>query len=155
MFRLRRHLELTDSRLYNEQTFYKAFEYDLRSATRRVIIESPFITTKRVGVLLPVLQRLRKRGVNITINTRNPLEHDDFLQIQAREGIGQLQDLGITILFTGSHHRKIAIIDSHILWEGSLNILSQGDSCELMRRIDSPMLVEQMIRFVKLTKWYT
>jgi hypothetical protein len=62
--------------------------------------------------------------------------------------------MGVEILYTGNHHRKLAIVNRKILYEGSLNILSQSDSCEVMRRIESTGLAEQMIRFIGLKKWY-
>ena len=57
------------------------------------------------------------------------------MAIQAELAIHTLQELDVTVLMAVGHHRKIAIVDD-ILYEGSLNILSQNDSCELMRRID-------------------
>ena len=59
------------------------------------------------------------------------------------------------VLYTVKHHRKLAIIDEEILWEGSLNILSQGDSCEIMRRTFSDSLALQMLHFTKLDKLAT
>jgi hypothetical protein len=53
----------------------------------------------------------------------------------------------------GGHHRKLAIIDRRLLWEGSLNMLSQNDSCEIMRRIESNSLATQMIHFARLDKY--
>ena len=67
---------LLSSRLYDNRSFYKVFEKDLRGARRCVFIESPFITTRRMNDLLPVLRRLRKRGVQIVVNTHSPAEHD-------------------------------------------------------------------------------
>lgn len=64
-----------------------------------------------------------------------------------------MQDLGIEVLVTGGHHRKLAIIDDNVLWEGSLNILSQNDSCEVMRRIKSDVAANEMIRFTGIRKW--
>jgi len=46
------------SRLYDQSTFYKAFLRDLENAQSRVVIESPFITEKRMTLLLPALLRL-------------------------------------------------------------------------------------------------
>jgi len=77
------------------------------------------------------------------------------MRTPAEVGIATLQDLGVLVLFTGGHHRKLAIIDRQITWEGSLNILSQTDSCEVMRRIESAELTKQMISFIGLEKWYT
>jgi hypothetical protein len=54
------------------------------------------------------------------------------------------------VLYTAGHHRKLAILDRSILWEGSLNILSQNSSSEIMRRIQSAELAWQMAHFTKL-----
>jgi phosphatidylserine/phosphatidylglycerophosphate/cardiolipin synthase-like enzyme len=141
------------SKLFNERTFYAGFLVDLHRARNEVIIESPFITSRRMSILLPELRKLIKRGVKLTINTRDLLEHDEYLEVEARNSIATLQAMGVIVLYTGGHHRKLAIIDRQILWEGSLNILSQNDSCEIMRRIESEEAAAQMIQFVKLNKF--
>ena len=46
-------------------------------------------------------------------------------------------------------HRKLAIIDGRILWEGSLNIISNGGrSREVMRRAVSYLLCQQLAFFI-------
>ena len=142
---------LLDSTLYDETTFYDRFARDLRRCQHEVIIESPFITSRRVNMLLPALQKLIARHVKISINTRDPETHaDQYMQREAREALSKLQHMGVHVLYTDGHHRKLAIIDRSILYEGSLNILSQNDSCEVMRRIESVQLAWQMARFVKI-----
>lgn len=71
-----------DMTMFDQQSFYKAFEKDLLLAQDEVIIESPFITIRRTNELLPTLTRLRERGVSITVNTRNPVEHDAEYEAQ-------------------------------------------------------------------------
>jgi phosphatidylserine/phosphatidylglycerophosphate/cardiolipin synthase-like enzyme len=160
-FRFRKVLgdDLLASELYNNETFYKAFLNDLRCAQHEVIIESPFITSRRMSALYPAIQDLIDHGVRIAVNTRNPIEHEnDVLKVQAEVAIIKLQSMGVQVLFTAGHHRKLGIIDRAVLWEGSLNILSQNDSAEIMRRIASPQLAEQMIHFLRLDKfckWYS
>jgi phosphatidylserine/phosphatidylglycerophosphate/cardiolipin synthase-like enzyme len=144
---------LLTSQLYDNETFYKDFIRDLNRCKNEVIIESPFITSRRITNLLPTLQQAIRRGVEVVINTRDPIEHDLSLGAQATDAITELQRIGVEVLFTGSHHRKLAIFDRRILWEGSLNILSQNNSCEIMRRIQSPELAMQMIIFTKLDKF--
>jgi phosphatidylserine/phosphatidylglycerophosphate/cardiolipin synthase-like enzyme len=148
--RISRRVAMNNSSLFDNNTFYKAFERDLRHARQSAIIESPFITRRRMEHLLPLLTRLRRKGVRIVVNTRNPEEHNQEYAIQAEEAVAAMQDIGIKVLYTVKHHRKLAIIDEEILWEGSLNILSQGDSCEIMRRTVSSSLVYQMLCFIKL-----
>ena len=138
---------LCSSRLFNNETFYAAFVTDLKHARSSVLIESPFITTRRMNSLLPVFERLRRLGVQVIVNTRNPNEHDAEYAAQALVAVRDMQDIGIRVLYTVKHHRKLVIVDD-ILWEGSLNILSQNDSCEVMRRSVSLELVSQMRRFI-------
>jgi phosphatidylserine/phosphatidylglycerophosphate/cardiolipin synthase-like enzyme len=140
------------SKLYNQDTFYKAFHRDLWHARNLVVIESPFITQRRITALLPAVKKLKNRGVRVVVNTKPIDEHDEIVATQAELAIHALQEIGVTILMTVGHHRKIAIIDD-ILYEGSLNILSQNDSCELMRRIDDASSVREMLRFIRLEKW--
>jgi phosphatidylserine/phosphatidylglycerophosphate/cardiolipin synthase-like enzyme len=158
MFRLRRFSSKDDvglllSRLYDEQSFYPAFLSDIRRATKNIIIESPFISQRRLNSLYPALKQAKRRGIHIVINTRDPMYHEEFMQLQAIDGIAALQALGIEVLYTGNHHRKLAIIDRRVLYEGSLNILSQTDSYEIMRRIESGEFVEEMIGFTGLGKY--
>jgi hypothetical protein len=110
---------LITSQLYNEQTFYRTFERDLACCRNEAVIESPFLTTRRIRTLLPMLRKMVTRGVRITINTKHPQEQEGYMCVEAEASIALLQDIGVEILFTGGHHRKLAIFDRAILWEGS------------------------------------
>jgi len=52
---------LITSELYHQGNFYEAFHSDLKRARNRVIIESPFLTMRRVDALAPRLQALVKK----------------------------------------------------------------------------------------------
>lgn len=145
--------ELLNSRLLDQDNFYATFEKDLAKATREVIIESPFISSRRLNHLLPTLRQLAYRRVHIVINTKPVEEQDPEYVGQTEECLRRLQEIGAEILITGGHHRKFAIIDRQILYEGSLNILSQSDSCEIMRRIHSSQASLQMIDFIGIDKF--
>jgi HKD family nuclease len=149
---LKRTVPVTDlltSKLYNEETFYPNFLKDLGDCHSEVIIECPFITSRRLNMLLPTLEKLKARKVRIAINTRDPRTHDEgYWQEDAHEAISKLQHMGIQVLYTGNHHRKLVILDRRILYEGSLNVFSQNNSSEVMRRIESVSLAWQMVRFV-------
>ncbi len=147
-------LWLDESGLYNQETFYRTFINDVNHAKRRVIIESPFITFNRIEQLMPILQKLVRRGVMVVVNTKPFEEHDGLMQDMSRESVEKLQDMGARVIMTVGHHRKLAIVDDAILWEGSLNILSQNDSCEFMRRIHSEQATGQMLRFLRLDRYY-
>ena len=142
------------SQLYDENTFYPAFVQDLENAKEEVIIESPYITTERMRLLKPTSEKLIKKGVKIYIITRNSKEHEVWMEVQSEDAITWCEIVGIQVLLCkGNHHRKLAILDRKILWEGSLNILSQTKSREIMRRIDEQELALEMLNFLKLNRF--
>ena len=143
--------EVMKSLLYNENTFYDQFVTDLLAAKEEVIIESPYITKKRLCMLKPIFTKLIEQGIRIVIITKAPHEHDVLLAEQAETGIRYFEDLGAQVLLIGGgHHRKLAMIDRNIVWEGSLNILSQACSREFMRRLESKKLTNELFKFLRL-----
>lgn len=147
--------DLLTSKLYNETSFYSAFLRDLKHCKKEVVIECPYMTTRRVAIVAPILKKLVKRGVKVTVYTRFPGHHDELLRIQAWQATKILKDIGVKIwFFHDYHHRKIAVLDGRILYEGSLNILSQCRSREIMRRIESEQLTKQMVRFLGIRRHY-
>ncbi len=96
-----------------------------------------------------------------------PLMGDSAQMVQRYRDIGGRK---VSMLFIDADHRYEAVrrdfeawepelswdavvVFDDVLWEGSLNILSQNDSCELMRRMKSPLAVEEMMRFTGAHKW--
>ena len=76
------------------------------------------------------------------------------MELQSEDAIQRCETLGIQVLLcTGNHHRKLAILDRKIHWEGSLNILSQTWSREIMRSIEGQELALQTFNFLKLEKF--
>ena len=144
---------LDQTKLYDEISFYPALSKDLSKCDSELIIESPFITSKRVGNLLPYLKKLKKKRVRIAVITRDPRELSEDRRPDSYIGLSKLMHLGIQVVFCKDHHRKAVIIDRRLLYEGSLNVLSQNDSREIMRRIESVNLSWQMIGFVDLDKY--
>ena len=141
-----------NSKLFTQNDFYKRFTHDLKNCKNEVIIESPYLTASRMELLHPVFSDLLSRKVRIHIITRDPVDHDDeYTRDQATNEILSCMELGINVvLLKGYHHRKIAIIDRSVLWEGSLNILSYSKSQEIMRRIEDKDSANQMFSFLKL-----
>jgi len=74
------------------------------------------------------------------------------LSEHSEAGIAYFEGLGAQVLLCEGHHRKLAMIDKNVLWEGSLNILSQTHSREFMRRIESKKLTQEMFKFLKYDK---
>jgi hypothetical protein len=145
--------EIDPPLLVDETDFYGQFMRDILSAQQEVIIESPYMTTRRVNELFPYLEHLRRKGIEIYILTRSLRDHDSVMRQYAEIEFKRLSKLGIKVLaFPGKVHRKLAIIDRQILWEGSLNILSQNDSREAMWRTTGEHSTSQILQFLHLDK---
>lgn len=142
------------SRLFDEKSFYSSFLSDLEDCEHEIIIESPFISKKRMDVLLPFFNRLVNRGVTVYVITKDPSTLLEPLASYSEEIIREFEILGVNVLAaTNHHHRKLAILDRKVLWEGSLNILSQTNSKEIMRRIEGEDHAQEMFEFLKLGRF--
>jgi len=142
---------MPSSTLFDENTFYQTFLKDLAICKNEVFIESPYITSKRAEFLIPIFNLLLSKGVKIYVMTRDPKEHNKNMEYQSEETISEFERIGVQVLICiGNHHRKLAILDRKILWEGSLNILSQNKSREIMRRIKNEKEALNMFNFLKL-----
>lgn len=144
---------IPSSCLFDDRTFDKAFLADVRKCRKSIVIESPFIRLNRIYQLMPEFSRLCRNGVTVIINTRPPEEHESDYTRQAEEAVALLQEIGVKLLFTVKHHRKLAVMDRTTYWEGSLNILSYYDSCEIMRRTVSANGADTLLRFIGMDKY--
>jgi len=145
---------MIDSALFDETTFYNKFVADLNDCTKEIIIESPYITSKRAEMFIPIFNNLLAKEVKIYVMTRDPQEYDEKMEYQSEEAISLFERMGVQVLLCiGNHHRKLAILDRQILWEGSLNILSQNHSREIMRRIGNETITLEMFNFLKLDRF--
>lgn len=136
---------------FDEKNFYDAFASDINSAESSVIIESPYLTERRARQFAKLIQRKTKANIKVKIFTRNPYHHDDILRQQSLIACRILKNAGARIfLCDDMRHRKIAIIDEMVLWEGSLNILSQSNSTELMRRTHCSEQARHVMKLLKL-----
>lgn len=145
--------QMQKGNLFNEKSFYQAFTKDMLAAKKEVIIYSPFVSKFRSEFFRRTLTELRKRNIPIFIFTRPLEEHDYFMKPEITCAINDYEESGAYVTYlTGFVHEKLAIIDREILWEGSLNILSQRESREMMRRISDETATQETMSYLGLTK---
>lgn len=145
--------ERQNNNLFNERNFYQAFVRDMIRARKEIIIYSPFISKYRTDFFKNTIENLRHRNIEIFIFTRPVDEHDPLLQSQIECALKRYAELGVSVIYLeGSIHEKVAMIDRDILWEGSLNILSQRSSREIMRRTSGDDSAMQVMSYLDLNK---
>lgn len=134
--------------ILNQRSFYPYLIQDLKLAKKEVIIISGYIYGNRLEKLFPSFVDLIARKVKIKIITKPPMEQlsreRELTQLHNR-----LRDMGIEIYPLYGTHEKIVAIDGHILYEGSLNVLSFNHmSTEMMTRQDSKMKLEKVFEIL-------
>ena len=91
--------DLLSSKLFNELTFYAAFLKYLANCHSEVIIESPFVTNRRMCQLASAFQKLKARKVRVAVDTRDPRDQDDDWQRdESYKAIATLQRMGVHVL---------------------------------------------------------
>ncbi len=133
---------------FTEGTFYPAFLRDLVQARKSIVIFSPFATGRGTGRWVDPLRAALARRVCIRILMRPPQESGEIQTDELGELVRALRDLGVVVDLRAQMHEKIAILDGHTLWHGSLNILSHRDTHESMLRIESTTGCQQLSRFL-------
>lgn len=144
---------------FTADSFWPAFERDLSNAQARVIIQSPFIASRRVAKLQHGVSKLVERNVRLCFFLQAPNRYKSFrewyhsLTVQEQRqaddvmrAIEWLESQGVHINLRSRIHEKLAVVDKSILWEGSLNILSHRDTKERMRRIRSATEVQTVVQ---------
>lgn len=142
-----------EKNLYNESTFYPAFTKDMLAAKREIVIYSPFVSKYRSDTFNRILYKFKDTNVAIFIFTRSLDEYDLTQRKQAEAVLRYYEEMGAYVYYlNGSIHEKVAIVDREILWEGSLNILSQRTSREMMRRITDQSSAMQVMSYLSLNR---
>lgn len=118
-----------DECTFDHTTFLDAFAADLKRAVNSVFIQSPYLTANGVQRLNAKLKEVADRGVQVCVFVQEPhywhsrnIDAEERAQIEL--SIARLQQSGLHVTLRKGIHQKAAVIDSSILWRGSLNILS-------------------------------
>ncbi|MGX1851673.1 AAA domain-containing protein [Streptomyces sp. NPDC055299] len=125
---LSRHVEVTE--IDDERDFYRTFTEEIRHARHSLWLWAPWVA-KRVSSLLPELRAAADRGVRISVFIR-----DDTDQLQKKPAnqklITDLRTVAQVVVPMNVMHQKIAVIDERTVMLGSLNVLSQYWTREVM-----------------------
>jgi len=141
--------------VFIEETFWSKFPQDLKNARCRVLIQSPFISARRIAYLSKTFTHLVNTGVTICTFVQEPwhwnekqaaLEPEIAHRLSELRSVVQLlTDLRVHVTFKKDIHEKLAVIDEDVLWDGSLNMLSHANTKERILRWTDPSVLRQAI----------
>ncbi|HEY9773727.1 MAG TPA: phospholipase D-like domain-containing protein [Planktothrix sp.] len=141
---------------FDESTYETQMAADFVDASARIIIVSPYLTAKAIERWDSLIRRAVSRGVRICIYVQEPRNWKRRLEPNLPErtvasmeklasAMKYIQSLGVHVTLRPGDHEKFVIVDEHIFWSGSLNLLSWFDTREWLRRVESRMEVSAMI----------
>jgi hypothetical protein len=143
--------------IFNKSSFFPVCTNDIINAQREIFIISPYATRKRVEQMLEYLSKALSRKVRITVITKpcEDFSRPDMGRFQNEKNSLNLQHTfdilkneGINLLFKSNIHQKFAIIDEWIVWYGSINLLSFGNTEESIMRLESSNIANELMRSI-------
>lgn len=122
--------QVTVSDIEDESTFYAMFAQRLAEARDVIWIWAAWAAT-RLDTVLPLLLDAVRRGVRVIVFARGP--GDPFQRRpDAQARLDSLRTAGVTVVLVHELHQKIIVIDAETVLIGSLNVLSQKQTREVM-----------------------
>lgn len=131
--------------IFDTKTFYRSFSADLTNMEHEALIISPFMRKARVLSILKFLACSHEQDVKITIITRPPEDYRSDQQDAISLLIETLRLEGITVIPRSGVFQKYIVIDKSIVWYGSIDFLSFGNSQESIMRFENTDLAGELL----------
>lgn len=130
-----------------EENFYDLFLKDIRSFEESIVIYSPFMTENRISILLPSFVDAISLGKSIIVVTKPLSDRGKTESEHYKKCEKILKDVGVSIIHKKGMHEKLILIDSNVVWIGSLNVLSfTGSTGEIMQRHEDETLTGEYVK---------
>jgi hypothetical protein len=140
--------------MFDGYSFSQACPTDMSRAKKSIVIFSGFVTPERVGQYVDLIRAKCAEGVAVRCVTRPPHFNGSIAYDLSRDALDALEAAGAVVDCRRDIHEKIVLIDSRIIWSGSLNPLSHTSRTdEFMTRADSPHYAEQVAGFLSKRDW--
>jgi DNA-binding XRE family transcriptional regulator len=135
----------------DEREFFDYLKYDFERVGALALFDAPYVTLRRVNLLLPSIEAARKRGVTMCAQIC-PLEENapEYKRQSYEEGTNLLQTAGAHLNVGIDRHQKFCTFDDSVIYHGSLNPLSQNRTSEYMEREINPEKIKYVIEKYKL-----
>lgn len=135
--------------IYDGKTFYSSYCQDIRTASKEILIVSPFMRKGRITQLMRNLTEAILNGVSVTVVTRPPEDFKEKECETVEKNISTLQEYGIKVVTKAGFHQKFTVIDGEVVWYGSVNFLSFGISEESIMRFTNADIAMQLMDTVQ------
>ncbi|MDI9470799.1 MAG: hypothetical protein QM296_11450 [Bacillota bacterium] len=130
--------------IFDSYSYGPVYEQDLKEACSDIIISSPAPGKRKVmRRMLALLRERQEAGVKVTIVTWHPSAYNYGSPIHPIELMEDLRNAGFNIELVEDSCERYAVIDSAIVWCGSMNLPSKDDvEDNIMRFVNKNIAAE-------------
>ncbi|MDR2368393.1 MAG: DUF1653 domain-containing protein [Deltaproteobacteria bacterium] len=136
------------SSIFDSQTFCPVYYADILAADREIVIVSPFITKRRMA---NDLKHFAAAKAAVTVITQPPENYAEKDRANIIECMELLTQRGITVKTKDRVHQKFAVLDTRVIWYGSINLLGYGTSEESIMRFENMAIARELLGSVSPT----
>ncbi len=134
--------------IFGKNEIRERFEQDMKAAGNELIIASPGLNRERVLWLLDLLPAIHERNVSISVYTLASDQYPEGQQETTSSLIQMLKDHGVWVTESARLHEHFAVIDRHVIWYGSANLLSRSREEDDMIRLPDPEVAQMLLESV-------
>lgn len=127
--------------IFDNNNFLLTFTNDVLGANQEVLIVSPYLTQRRINMMIKYFNNSK---ADIIVVTRPESDYKEREKKNINKCIELLKANNIKVKFKNKIHQKFAIIDKKIVWYGSINLLSFGNSEESIMRIENLEIANEL-----------
>ncbi|MFV0593060.1 MAG: TOTE conflict system archaeo-eukaryotic primase domain-containing protein [Draconibacterium sp.] len=136
--------------IFDKSNFLPVYSNDIVTASREILIVSPFITKRRTLQMIQNLRIALNNGVKVVVVTRPSEDFKEKDLTSWQTAIELIKSSGVAVVFKSNIHQKFAVVDQKVSWYGSINLLSYGSAEESMMRLESSNIANELIRSIDL-----
>ena len=135
--------------IFNRDNFLPVFSNDIVSAKKEILIVSPFIKKNRITQMMQHIEVALHNKVRVVVITRPVEDYKEKDKNTVNRALDLLESRDIKVAFKSNIHQKFAIMDQKVVWYGSINLLSFGNSQESIMRIESSNIANELIKSIE------
>lgn len=131
--------------VFDKDNYLSQYSSDLYNAWNEIVVSSPGLNETSVKKFIDMVESSQQNGTKITVVTLDPDGYPAERIEKTRELVEDLEQSGIIVVTKDRMHEHFTLIDSNIVWYGSLNFLSRAKDDDDLIRIENKDVAQELM----------
>ena len=129
--------------IYDCDSYKEVFIKDILSAEKEIVISSVSLYGNKIHEFADIVKERQTNGVNVTVVTyEESIRTDNTRRLKL---IQDMRDYGFNVKLVEDNCLKYCVIDSSVVWYGSINYLGKEDVEDNVMRIHDKSIAENLL----------